>query len=370
MIFFSLLRKNHRLLDIWSVSGVITLYIFCMVRMFIPIEVPWVTVIFSEHVFNMLHRLLYADVILVGYGRIEVWRLLFFIWAFVSMILFIRLIFSYLRMNYHISNLPCTKSKTLNTILEQIENSENHSLKAEVIRSSGIDEPLGVGILHKKILIPDIEYSTKNLFYIIRHEYMHLKNQDLLVQLLINLLCTIYWWNPFIYFLRKDLEHSFEIRCDQMVVRGMNDDEIADYLDTLLTVFREKKMRKKDFRNVVSMLGIERSHRDDMKERFDLLIEESSPAFKTYGRIAAIIAMLFFLGLSYSFILQPKFLPQDEDIITLPDSYEVETDESYIIHYADDTYVLVTSEGDRIDIDSSMAQTMINDGFQVKEALE
>lgn len=45
ILLFYILRKKSVLLDICSVSGVIVLYAFCMIRMVVPAEFSWTKVI-------------------------------------------------------------------------------------------------------------------------------------------------------------------------------------------------------------------------------------------------------------------------------------------------------------------------------------
>ncbi len=367
IIIFSILQRDHHFIDICSVSGMMLLYMFCVFRMFVPIEFMWVKIIHSKHIFNALHNFLYSDLPFLKYDNICMKHMLITIWAVVSIFLLIRLVINYFQMNRNIAMLSCTEDEELDAIFTKINSKEKKPLKVKVAKSLGIDTPLGVGIIHKKILIPDRKYSKKDLFYIIKHEYMHHKNQDLFVQLLVNILCVIYWWNPFVYFLRRNIEHGFEVRCDQMVVRGMSNEDIADYLETLLTVFQLKKKNNKELKYVASMLGITKSNRDDIRNRFDTLLRESAFDYKTYGKQAAAVTMVAILILSYFFIIQPEILPTDNDIGNSPYVYEVEMSESYIMHYENDTYELITPNGEHVNIDAEMVQQMIKDGFQVTE---
>lgn len=371
IILYSLLQRNHRFLDMFSVSGVILLYMFCVVRMFVPFEFPWVTVVCSDRILNTMHAFLYMDVTLAGGMRVNIRYGLLCIWMIVSLFLLIRLTFHYLNMNRRIERLPYIKDKELDDCIRSIQK-EDTSLNVEAIKSSGIDAPFSAGILRKKILIPDHAYSQKELFYIIRHEYMHLKNRDPLVQLLVNILCAIYWWNPFVYLLRRDMEHNFEIRCDQMVVQGMDDHAIADYMETILKVFRTKKTYKKNLGQMTGMLGIIRRNGEDIRERFQILLRESDPGYKTYGKPITVVSIVIAWVLSYSFIFQPNILPtmDDMEIAGVEDAYEVEADKNYILHCIDDTYELITCEGDRVEIRKEMVEKMEKEGFQVKEEWE
>lgn len=367
ILLFSVLQRNHRFSDICSVSGMILLYLFCVIRMFIPVEFSCVTIVHFNQIFNALHKFFNTSLPLPPYDGIKVIYLLISIWIIVSIILLIQLIINYFRLNRDIANLSCTKDEKLDEILMEIGRKEKKSLRVEVVKSQEVDTPLGVGIIRKKILIPDREYDSRDLFYILRHEYIHHKNRDLFVQLLVNILCVLYWWNPFVYLLRRDIEHSFEMRCDQMVVGGMNDEEIADYLETLLKVFRLKKKCSKGEKHVTGALGIIRSNQDNIRSRFQTLLRESALDYKTYGKQVAVIIMVIILVLSYSFIIQPAIMPSDADMGIGPGVYEVETSGSYIMHHTDGSYELITLEGVNVILEETTVQEMMEDGFQVIE---
>ena len=78
-----------------------------------------------------------------------------------------------------------------------------------------------MGFFEKRILIPDKKYSREELHYIILHEYTHLDNKDILTIQLINILCIVFWWNPFVDILKGDMYQSIEIRCDQTVTKKL-----------------------------------------------------------------------------------------------------------------------------------------------------
>lgn len=367
IVLFSILQRSHRLLDMCSVSGVILLYLFCIIRMFIPIEFRGITVIPSIHIYSTIQKFWNLNVPLENLDGIKVIHLLIAVWIIVSIVLFVHLGAEYLRAGRRIAELSCVKDEEINRVLKEIEQKEKKPLKVEVVKSPGIDTPMGTGMIRKRILIPDRQYTEKELFYILRHEYMHHKNKDLFVQLLVNILCVIYWWNPFVYLLRRDVEHSFEMQCDQAVVCGMSDGDIADYLETLLKVLRLKKEHNENRNHVTGTLGIIRDKDDNIKSRFQTLLRESAPNYKTHGKPVAVMVMMLVLTLSYAFIIQPEIQPTDTDMEAGPDVYEVETSESYIIHHTDGTYELITSKGDSLVLDEDQLQLLVENGFQIIE---
>ena len=103
------------------------------------------------------------------------------------------------------------------------------------------------------------------------------------------------------------------MRCDQNVVRGLADDGVADYLQTLMDVFCDSEKQQPILKHEIGLLGTNRSTPEALKERFAILSIESSNGCKLHGRFLALIMAIVITILSYSFIFQSRFLaPIDE----------------------------------------------------------
>lgn len=79
---------------------------------------------------------------------------------------------------------------------------------------------------------------------ILRHEMQHIKNKDILIKHLFNIISIIYWWFYPIYILKRQIDLFLEMRIDVTVNEKANVDEQKDYLNTLLTI-QEKQHEKK-----------------------------------------------------------------------------------------------------------------------------
>lgn len=230
MLVFSALRKKRQLIDICSITGVVILYVFCAIRMLIPIELPWVYVIPVEFFYNPVYTWIRYSLP----GDITVWQVLLGVWILGSTAVLLRLVSKYIVLQRWI------RSKHGNAISIACEDyGISNQRRVRIYKANGVDVPMSVGILHNEIIIPDRDYSDEEIRLIIHHEMTHIKNGDPVIQLLANLLCAIYWWNPAAYVFRKDLEQYFELRCDKVIVSEMSKKEAADYLEVLLRIYSE-----------------------------------------------------------------------------------------------------------------------------------
>ncbi len=99
-----------------------------------------------------------------------------------------------------------------------------------------------VPIAFKKdvILLPVREMSEKELEICLAHELNHLKARDLRWKQWVNIICTIHWFNPAVYFFRREFTIWSEAYCD---------------IRSLLTVGQEHCSKKEYYETVFKFCG-------------------------------------------------------------------------------------------------------------------
>ena len=101
-------------------------------------------------------------------------------------------------------------------VFAEVQGGIGRRIPTELCMCPGLDIPFGIGVFQKRIFLPDKEYSESELFYILKHEYTHFCNHDLVVKMLVNLFCCVFWWNPFVYLLQNDITEILELKCDRV----------------------------------------------------------------------------------------------------------------------------------------------------------
>ena len=211
-----ILRKRSVLLNLSSMTGIIILYLFCLIRLAVPVELPWTKVVSGGSLYNFLYQIFGCEITCVAGHEIYVYHIFVVAWGVVMAVLLTRYLIQYHRVVSYFSEMEKTEDTELNNILDEIcTDKEKRNIK--IVQTAVVEVPCCMGILEKRILIPDKKYSREELHYIILHEYTHLDNKDILTIQLINILCIVFWWNPFVYILKGDMYQSIEIRCDQTV---------------------------------------------------------------------------------------------------------------------------------------------------------
>jgi len=98
-----------------------------------------------------------------------------------------------------------------------------------------------IGVMRPCIIIPDINFNEIQFKNILLHEIVHLKRFDILVKWLIMIAISIHWFNPLMYFIKKDINNSCELACDEAVIKNLSQAEKQDYGDTLISVVAQHK---------------------------------------------------------------------------------------------------------------------------------
>lgn len=101
--------------------------------------------------------------------------------------------------------------------------------------------PMLIGIFKPCIIIPDIAYTSKQLRNILLHELTHLRRFDIVIKWLTVTAVSIHWFNPLMYFIKKEINNACELSCDEGVIKNLSDEERQDYGDTLISMVAEHK---------------------------------------------------------------------------------------------------------------------------------
>ena len=351
---FLMLRKKVSLLHVCSIQAIILLYLFCAVRLAVPIELPWTKVVSGGRFYRWLYWIL-------GYpiGVFPVYEILLFIWLAGAVWNLGKYFLQYRKASSYLNGLPKNLDRDAMNMLQEWDADS----RIQIFRCTEVKAPCCMGIWNKRILLPEKAYTEGDLRYILLHEYTHLKHNDILFKVLIRVLCGIYWWNPLLLWMKKDVNQSVEIRCDLSVTGHLEKAERADYLEVMLDAFREST----DTAPLTGSAGLVENHSASLMERFHI-VADSKIMQKKWTTVWTCIAMLVVLVFSYSFILQPKYAVPESEIGNGSRIYEVNQEDTYIIKQGD-TYILHTEKEDLI-IDENAAIQIREEGFLWKEVEE
>ena len=307
IIYF--LRKIPYFANLFNVWFMVILYLFCVLRIFLPIEFPGIQIILRDYtVYAALIEPLiqYDNVHNVHYPSIIAWTIIS-AWIVGVVILSIRaLVVQKIFKKYLLANGDYSTDEERAVFIEVARDVLKSDKNVSLRKTDAIDGTFVIGLIHQTVFIPDIEYTENELRMMLRHECMHIKNKDLWIKLLVQIYCCIFWWNPFAYLLKKDLDLTLEMKCDLNTTESFSDKEKILYVETLHKHSVSQKQKNVPF--VVSAELVDNKKKDRLLERVKKLLAEPPNKAKQIF-VNTIVAILFLLIFASSFIIiwQPNF---------------------------------------------------------------
>ncbi|MCQ1530405.1 M56 family metallopeptidase [Lutispora saccharofermentans] len=165
-------------------------------------------------------------------------KYIFGIWLFGAIAVFAANIAGYARFSKHLkkANKPAddAQNKMLAALLDGCSG-------VGLVRNRFAATPMLIGLIRPSIIIPDIDFDENQLKNILLHEISHLKRHDIAVKWLAMIASSIHWFNPIIYFIKKEINHSCELACDESVIKNLSPAEKQAYGDTLISIVAEHR---------------------------------------------------------------------------------------------------------------------------------
>ncbi len=101
-----------------------------------------------------------------------------------------------------------------------------------------IASPMIIGFFRPIILLPSTEIAIDDLTFILRHELIHVKRNDLWYKMLVLLVTAVHWFNPVVYIIGKAIAVQCEISCDELLVQKTSLEHRMKYSETLIEAAR------------------------------------------------------------------------------------------------------------------------------------
>jgi len=160
-----------------------------------------------------------------------------------------------------------------------------------------ISSPVTVGFLRPIILMPIAainNLTVKQVEAVLLHELAHIRRHDYFINLLINFIHTILYFNPFVKLFAKTIEREREKSCDEIVMQFQYDPH--GYASALLVLEKNNFMRQ---RMAVAASG----QRNDLLHRIEKILgieKRKTPDFKKLGGLLA--GLICIIGLNAIFL--------------------------------------------------------------------
>lgn len=328
LVALYILRRNSPFIAKYGISALILLVILSLLRLLFPLDIEGSYIICSYKVLPAIRNFMTTP-----FDGAHLWSrpyvLLSAIWAIGFLIFLIKDLSDLRRFNLKVADYGTADDPRLAPIISEL------GIKAPVVSVNDLIIPYVSGLFKHTIYIPRHGIADGDLRYILLHENQHILSHDSLIKLIALIIRDVFWWNPITHMFLRELDALLELRCDARTTQNFSDAEKTEYLSSVLTVAR-------------SAVGLETPHpvplnsllgqHNDFRQRFDLILQPERKKSKTVRAVVFSVLVALFL-LSYLIIVQPVFLPPEEEIEA---SYAVMDQDSHLV-YENGQYFLYTT---------------------------
>ena len=138
-------------------------------------------------------------------------------------------VFSYLHFSFNLKKRLMEPDRFTKSVYASIR-----GRKPALYFSDSARTPMLLGVFKPKIVLPYREYNEELLLNILRHELTHYRRFDTLYKWIASAVLSLHWFNPLAWIIRREINRSCELSCDEMLLRSMNKDEKQSYGNSLL----------------------------------------------------------------------------------------------------------------------------------------
>jgi bla regulator protein blaR1 len=152
--------------------------------------------------------------------------------------------------------------------------------------SEFVSSPVTIGFLKPVILVPLAainHLSVQQMEAVLLHELSHIRRYDYLINLIINFIQTILYFNPFVKEFVKIVEREREKSCDEMVLQFQYDS--YEYATALLTLEKTNHEYKP---LAVGVAG----NKNDLLQRVELIMGVKTKPVLSFNKFAGLLAGL------------------------------------------------------------------------------
>ena len=152
--------------------------------------------------------------------KYQLLMLIVVIWFAMAVLFLVIRSVRYLRKRHglHMLAIKC-EDENLEETLECLRKAIRYRRRPEVLWSREDNETFTLGAF-KPVIFLQKKYAEGELYWILKHEMIHIVRNDLLVKLLLEFVCCLHWFNPLIYLLEYKLKYLCETSCDERVLES------------------------------------------------------------------------------------------------------------------------------------------------------
>ena len=163
--------------------------------------------------------------------------------------------------------------------------------KDNIFQSENVSSPFVLGLIKPRIYLP-FKLDGQDMEHVVAHEQAHIRRKDHWWKPLGFFLLTIHWFNPLMWLAYVLLCRDIELACDEKVIKGLSNEQRADYTQALVACSVNRRMIAA-CPLTFGEVGV--------KERVKSVMNYKKPAFWVI-----IIAVIVCVGVAVCFLTNPK----------------------------------------------------------------
>ncbi len=311
IIVLKIIFCNDRVVLRLDVRFVLICLMLVVLRLLVPVESPLVSRIPIFRIYPDAYRFLRKS--LSGFGNIDIsWiRILRVGWITGSTVCIIKHCVEYYLVARQIRTYKSLNNLEFSRVIEKINGEWEKNAKFKLVGSEYETVPCVFGVFKPYIVLPDKEYSQKEIYYILKHEMSHFYRGDMVARVLCEVLKAMYWWNPFIYMLSNLVVEMQEVNVDFGIIKGLPNMEQLEYSDCLIKVARRDICRGRN----PYIAGFRRESPSAIHKRIGLMLKSlDMNGGKTVGSILLSVFVVCLITLCPSFFMFEPYSIPDMDI--------------------------------------------------------
>ncbi len=244
-----------------------------------------------------------------------------------SIVCAVKLFLSYFAVFLTLKRYRVADSEMIRETVSAINQKWGKNVAFRIAQNREITVPFLFGMWRPIIVLPEISFSEEEWYYILSHEMAHYYHRDLWLRFICEMLQVVYWWNPFVYLLRRRLVVFQERHIDAVITEKLDKDHVLDYLLCLVKVAKSQSVLRS------GSWIVEFNCKTDLQDRIKRLLESQNE--KSTGKrywianiLMAAMLIIFTLILPTLVTLEPDGGIPDE---ILEETFALTSENAYLI---------------------------------------
>ena len=160
----------------------------------------------------------------------------FLIWGIGMTTCFLMGVYRIVLLKHKVKGLILLYDEALMQKIEEISKQYGVKQVPQVFVDPSAKTPYTGGLSNPFLVVTDEGNARSDM--ILEHEIYHIKRKDILFRYLNRIICGVFWFCPFVWFLKKDLYLLCEISCDQKILEERSAEDRVKYFRIILDCAR------------------------------------------------------------------------------------------------------------------------------------